>query len=114
METKDIVESLDKIIHATNPHLKGRLISTIEISEPSESFAIMKRIKAVVWYFNPETKNKFDCFTVQEVMRMPKADKEIIMNEFSKRFLVTAFMWTSSKIYNDLISGKFDIQQSSD
>ena len=114
MEIQDITDSLDRVVKATNPHLKGRLIAKVDVSNDDGPFKVLKKVRAVVYYFNPETKKNTEMLTVQEVMRMPEASKEAVMNEFSKRFLVTVFMWTSSKLYNDLISGKFDIQQSSD
>ena len=114
MNIQDIVSSLNDVIHAANPHLKGRLIVKTDIGNDSDSFKIMKRVRSTVYYFNPLSKKNTQMLTVQEVMRMPEASKDVVMEEFSKRFLVTVFMWTSSELYNELISGKFDIQQSSD
>lgn len=113
MGIQDIVDSLDRVIRASNPHLKGRLILKMETEEGSSTFKVMKRIRATVYYYVPEIKRKTDVLTVQEIMRMPESVKETVMEEFAKMFLVTSFMWTSSQTYNDLISGKFDIQQSS-
>ena len=109
-----IVDSLNDVIHASNPFLKGRLISAVEVENASASFNIMKRVKCTVYYFNPETREKTSCLTVQEIMRIPTDDKETIMQEYSKRFLTTVFMWTSSQIYKDLIDGKFECKQPAD
>ena len=108
------VDSLNEVIHATNPHLKGRLISVLDMDSASGSFSIMKRVKCTLYYYNPETQKKTSCLTVQEIMRIPSEDKEVLMDEYSKRFLTTVFMWTSSKIYKDLIDGKFESKQRSD
>lgn len=108
-----MVYSLDKVIHATNPHLKGRLIPVVEISEET-GFKIMKRIKTVVYYFNNETKKKTPCLTVQEVLRIPEAQKDKMMDEYGKRFLPALFMWTSSQLYNDIVNGRLDVQPSSE
>lgn len=109
-----VVDSLNDVIHAANPHLKGRLINVLDVENASSSFSIMKRVKCVVYYFNPDTKIKTPCLTVQEIMRIPTEDKEVLMEEYSKRFLTTVFMWTSSQIYKDLIDGKFESKQCSD
>ena len=103
----DIVESIEKVIKAANPHLKGRLINVLDIDSDT-TFKVMKKVRDTVYYYNPETKKKTPCLTVQEVMRIPSGETDAMMREFSKRFLVTAFMWTSSQIYNDLINGKFE------
>lgn len=103
----DIVESIEKVIKAANPHLKGRLINVLDIDSDT-TFKVMKKVRDTVYYYNPETKKKTTCLTVQEVMRIPSGETDAMMREFSKRFLVTAFMWTSSQIYNDLINGKFE------
>lgn len=103
----DIVESIERVVKAANPHLKGRLIHVLDIDSET-SFKIMKRVKVVMYYYNPETKVKTPCLTVQEVMRIPSGETEVLMREFAKRFLVTAFMWSSSQIYKDLIDGKFE------
>lgn len=109
----DIVESIERVVKAANPHLKGRLIHVLDIDSET-SFKIMKRVKVVMYYYNPETKVKTPCLTVQEVMRIPSGETEVLMREFAKRFLVTAFMWSSSQIYKDLIDGKFESEQSAD
>lgn len=109
----DIVESIERVIKAANPHLKGRLIHVLDIDSET-SFKIMKRVKVVMYYYNPETRVKTPCLTVQEVMRIPSGETEVLMREFAKRFLVTAFMWSSSQIYKDLIDGKFESEQSTD
>lgn len=109
----DIVESIERVAKAANPHLKGRLIHVLDIDSET-SFKIMKRVKVVMYYYNPETKVKTPCLTVQEVMRIPSGETEVLMREFAKRFLVTAFMWSSSQIYKDLINGKFESEQSAD
>ena len=103
----DIVESIEKVIKSANPHLKGRLINVLDIDSDT-TFKVMKKVRDTVYYYNPETKKKTSCLTVQEVMRIPSGETDVMMREFSKRFLVTAFMWTSSQIYNDLINGKFE------
>ena len=103
----DIVESIEKVIKSANPHLKGRLINVLDIDSDT-TFKVMKKVRDTVYYYNPETKKKTPCLTVQEVMRIPSGETDVMMREFSKRFLVTAFMWTSSQIYNDLINGKFE------
>lgn len=109
----DIVESIERVVKAANPHLKGRLIHVLDIDSET-SFKIMKRVKVVMYYYNPETRVKTPCLTVQEVMRIPSGETEVLMREFAKRFLVTAFMWSSSQIYKDLINGKFESEQSTD
>ena len=109
----DIVESIERVVKAANPHLKGRLIHVLDIDSET-SFKIMKRVKVVMYYYNPETRVKTPCLTVQEVMRIPSGETEVLMREFAKRFLVTAFMWSSSQIYKDLINGKFESEQSAD
>lgn len=109
----DIVESIERVVKAANPHLKGRLIHVLDVDSET-SFKIMKRVKVVMYYYNPETKVKTPCLTVQEVMRIPSGETETLMREFAKRFLVTAFMWSSSQIYKDLIDGKFESEQSAD
>lgn len=109
----DIVESIERVVKAANPHLKGRLIHVLDIDSET-SFKIMKRVKVVMYYYNPETRVKTPCLTVQEVMRIPSGETEVLMREFAKRFLVTAFMWSSSQIYKDLIDGKFESEQSAD
>lgn len=108
------VESLNDVIHAANPHLKGRLISVLDVNAASGSFSIMKRVKCTMYYFNPDTQKKTECLTLQEIMRIPYDDKEALMQEYSKRFLTTVFMWTSSQIYKDLIDGKFECEQAPD
>lgn len=110
----DIVDSLEKVIKSVNPHLKGRLIAVTDVDGASESFKIMKRVRCTMYYFNPDTKKKTTLLTVQEILRIPSDDKTPIMKEFAKRFLTTAFMWTSSQIYNDLVNGKFECEQPSD
>lgn len=109
----DIVESIERVVKTANPHLKGRLIHVLDIDSET-SFKIMKRVKVVMYYYNPETRVKTPCLTVQEVMRIPSGETEVLMREFAKRFLVTAFMWSSSQIYKDLIDGKFESEQSAD
>ena len=109
-----IKNSLEEVVKATNPHLRGRLVAVTDMDDASESFKIMKRVRCTLYYYNPDTGKKTSLLTVQEIMRVPSEVKEIIMKEFSKRFLTTAFMWTSSQIYNDLINGKFEREPSSD
>ena len=110
----DVIDSLQKVVSASNPHLKGRLISALDVDNESQTFKIMKRVKAVMYYYNPETKKKTPCLTVQEVMRIPSNERDAVMREFSKRFLTAAFMWTASQNYKDLIDGKFDRERDSD
>ena len=109
----DIVYSMEKVIKAANPNLKGRLINVLDIDN-DPTFKIMKKVRDVVYYYNPDTKKKTRCLTVQEVMRIPSGETDIMMREFAKRFLVTAFMWTSSQIYTDLINGKFESEPPTD
>lgn len=109
----DIVYSMEKVIKAANPNLKGRLINVLDIDN-DPTFKIMKKVRDVVYYYNPDTKKKTRCLTVQEVMRIPSGETDIMMREFAKRFLVTAFMWTTSQIYTDLINGKFESEPPTD
>lgn len=109
-----IVDSLNKVIYSTNPHLKGRLISVLDVDEESQTFKIMKRVKCVLYYYEPVERKKTPCLTVQEIIRMPEGEKDYLLKEFSKRFLTTVFMWTSSQNYNDLINGKFECESPSD
>lgn len=94
MKISEIIECFNRSIDMQ----KGHLVLHISITSNS-IFKVYKDIEYSLWFISKDKHKNSIALTESYKEKMPDVDKERILNETDKRFVVTLFKWIAEKEY---------------